>query len=366
MVDATVDVIVVGAGLIGMLTARALQQHGARVLILERGKAGGESTWAGGGILSPLYPWRYPEAVNWLAHHGQKIYPQMAEEIFAESGVDPEYIRSGMLILDQHENDAADAWARHWQMQMEMLRGDALQMQEPALDPGVSSALWLPQIAQLRNPRLIKSLAGSLRQRKISCMENTEVMALEIESGEVRGVRTAQARYSAGNVVIAGGAWSAKIIQPYAKPPRIQPVKGQMILFRGEPGMLRSIILSQGRYLIPRRDGRILAGSTLEYTAFDKSVHDSALQDLRSAAVSLAPQLAGLAVENHWAGLRPGSEQGVPYICRHPEIKGLYINSGHFRNGVILGAASAQLMADLIGGITPAIDPAFYDFEAAH
>lgn len=361
-----VDVIVVGAGLIGMLTARELQQRGARVLLLERGKAGGESTWAGGGILSPLYPWRYTDAVNVLANYGHQAYPKIAEALLAESGIDPEYTRSGMLILDQNEQDAARDWALRWHMQLDVLKDVALREQEPALNSAVSSALWLPQIAQIRNPRLIKSVVGSLRHRNIVYMEGTDVTTLEIENNRVQGVRTAQTTFRADKVLIAGGAWSANLIKEITRPPQVQPVKGQMILFKGEPGMLKSMILSQGRYLIPRRDGRILAGSTLEYSAFDKSITDNALQDLREAAISLAPQLATLPVEHHWAGLRPGTHQGVPYICQHPDIHGLYINSGHFRNGVILGAASARLMAELICCATPTIDPAFYSFDASH
>lgn len=361
-----VDVIVVGAGLIGMLTARELNLRGAKVLVLERGLAGGESTWAGGGILSPLYPWRYGDAVNVLAQYGHRVYAQLAEALQAESGIDPQYTRSGMLILDHTETAAATAWASRWQMQLEMLAADALQAREPSLHPALTSALWLPQIAQLRNPRLSKSVAGSLRHRGVRCLENTEVMALEIINHRVQGVRTRESVLHADQVLVAGGAWSAKLIQDIATAPAVQPVKGQMILFNGEPGLLKSIVLSQGRYLIPRRDGRILAGSTLEYTDFDKSITQSARQDLFAAAISLMPQLETLPVEHHWAGLRPGSHQGVPYVCQHPDIHGLYINSGHFRNGVILGAASAALMADLMCDLEPTIDPAFYNFDAIH
>lgn len=361
-----VDVIVVGAGLIGMLTARELKLRGANVLVLDRGKAGGESTWAGGGILSPLYPWRYSDAVNVLAQYGHQHYPLLADSLFAESGVDPEYTRSGMLILDQNETDAAHAWAQHWQMQLDTLQGSALHALEPALNSTVSSALWLPQIAQLRNPRLSKAVQGSLLHLGIECLQNTEVLALEITQGRVQGVQTQQSLFHADKVLIAGGAWSANLIKEIATPPQIQPVKGQMILFRGEPGKLKTMVLSQGRYLIPRRDGRILAGSTLEYTDFDKSITDTALHDLRVAAMTLMPQLETMSVEHHWAGLRPGSHQGVPYICRHPDISGLYINSGHFRNGVILGAASARLMADIMNDTAPTIDPSFYSFEAIH
>jgi len=362
------DCIVVGGGLIGMLTARELQQSGVKnVLLLEKGALGGESTWAGGGILSPLYPWRYPDAVSVLAQYGQQHYAQIAQQLLDESGVDPEYTRSGMLVLDQDERDVACNWAAQWQLQTDVLENRSLHAREPALAETFNSALWMPDIAQMRNPRLIKSLRGSLQQRHIEFREGEAVTQLDIAGGRIQGVTTSVAHYKSDKVVIAGGAWSPKLPGKSGKrTPAIEPVKGQMILFKGAPGLLKTIVLYQGRYLIPRRDGRILAGSTLEHTGFDKRITDAARQDLYTAATAIMPQLTTLEIEHHWAGLRPGSPQGVPYICAHPDIIGLYINSGHFRNGVILGAASARLMVDLVTGLKPTIDPSFYDFGAEH
>jgi glycine oxidase len=343
------DCIIIGGGLIGMLTARELQQAGAEVLILERGKLGGESSWAGGGILSPLYPWRYADAVNQLAHYGQEVYPQLAESLLDESGVDPQYTQSGMMVLDQQEKQLADKWARRWCTNMQHLGSrKEIQKIEPAINADVEQAIWMPEIAQMRNPRLIKALKGSLQSRGIEYMEHAEVQAVDIVDDSVRGVNTSAQSYTADKVIIAGGAWSHDILQRYTKPPAIEPVKGQMILFGARPGLLKAMVLSNGRYLIPRRDGRILAGSTLEYTGFNKSINDTARADLRQSAIELVPQLANVEIEHHWAGLRPGTSDGIPYICSHPEIDGLYINSGHFRNGVILGAASARLMKNII------------------
>ncbi len=360
------DCIIVGGGLIGMLTARELQQAGAEVLILERGKLGGESTWAGGGILSPLYPWRYDDAVNALAKHSQQIYPKIAQELLDESGIDPEYTQSGLLVLD-NEIDEATGWARQWGMQLHSLQSiDELRQCEPALNKKHLSALWMPDISQMRNPRLIKALKGSLDYRKISYVENSEVVKLDIKNSQIEGVTTSKKSYKASKVIVAGGAWSNKIIQQFAQPPKIKPVKGQMILFKGEPGLLKAMVLSNGRYLIPRQDGRILAGSTLEYTEFKKELTQNARNDLRAAAIDLIPELEGLPIEHHWAGLRPGSEHGVPYICEHPDIEGLYINSGHYRNGVVLGVASAYLLVDIfMKKITPNADYD-YSFNARH
>jgi glycine oxidase len=167
-------------------------------------------------------------------------------------------------------------------------------------------------------------------------------------------------------VVIAGGAWTAKILADYIKPPEIEPVKGQMILYKGSPDLLKNIVLNKGRYLIPRRDGRILAGSTLEHTEFEKQLSSEAKQDLHRSAVEIIPQLAAFEIEYHWAGLRPGSPNGVPYICEHPDVGGLFINSGHYRNGVILGAASCVLLSDLMLGREPIVNPQPYNLDSAH
>ena len=343
------DCIIVGGGLIGMLSARELTRRGMKVVLLEKGEMGQESSWAGGGILSPLHPWRYSDKVNELAQIGHQQYAALADELIQQGGVDPEYIRNGLLVLGSDEVDAACEWAQRWSMRLEQIdSAQALQ----ALSPGVSTqfeqGLWLPDIAQMRNPRLVRSLRASLDALGIEYHQHTPVEKLLIEQGRVQGVVANGESWHAERVLIAGGAWSASLLQVCGEAPQISPVKGQMILFRGEPGLLSHILLAENRYLIPRRDGRIVCGSTLEHSGFDKHISDEVKAELLASAQDIFPALSKLPIEHHWAGLRPGSPQGEPYIGEYDDVQGLYINAGHYRNGVILGLGSAQRIAQIM------------------
>lgn len=337
------DCIIVGGGLIGMLSARELKKSGLDVLLLDQGLLGQESSWAGGGILSPLHPWRYSDDVNQLASIGHDVYPELADELYRESGVDPEYTRSGLLVLNSEEQSAAIEWANKWSMKLTVInQATELKKIVPGLSAQFEQGLWLPEIAQMRNPRLVKAAKGSLDTLGVSYRENTQVEGLNIENGVIKGVVANGEKLQAKQVLIAGGAWSAEILKESGQVPDISPVKGQMILFKGEPGILESMLLAENRYLIPRKDGRILCGSTIENTGFDKSTSEQVKQKLQQSAIEIYPALEKLEVEHHWAGLRPGSPDGVPYIGEHASVKGLYINSGHFRNGVILGIGSCR------------------------
>jgi glycine oxidase len=360
------EVIVIGGGIIGMLTARELHNAGVDVLVIERGPLGGESSWAGGGIISPLYPWRYSRSVNQLAEISKTIYPGLAQQLQDESGVDCELITSGLLFTSLEEQQQAENWAREWSVELQTVT-DAQHIHEvePQVSTAIETGLWLPDIMQIRNPKLVKAMKGSFDAVGIKYLEHTPVDGLVIEAGVIKGVNTASDTFTADKVIIASGAWSSGFIKG-ERNVAVEPVKGQMIMFRGEPGLIRRMVLSSGHYIIPWKDGRVLAGSTLERTGFDKTVTDVATVELRRAALEIIPALGDMEIERQWAGLRPGTEQGIPYICMHPEIDGLYINAGHYRNGVVLGAASVRLMAEMVLGQKPSIDPSPYALDAEH
>ena len=354
-------VLVIGAGIIGLLTAYKLVGAGLRVTLLEAGEPGREASWAGGGIVSPLYPWRYPTAVQALALQAQDAYPALAAQLLQDSGVDPELHATGLYWLDVEDEEQALAWAADVERSLARVPVDEVRLRIPALADRFQRALYMPGVANIRNPRLLKALRGALaRLASVEIHSQQPVLGFVREGGRVVGARTAAREYRADQVVLAAGAWSGQLLGTLGLQLPIEPVRGQMILFKCAADFLPSMVLSGRRYAIPRRDGHILVGSTLEYCGFDKSTTNDALDSLRATAAELLPALANAPVVGHWAGLRPGSPDGIPFIGELAEHPGLWLNCGHFRNGLVLAPASCGLLVDLMLGREPTIDPAPY------
>jgi len=346
------DYLIIGAGVIGCATALELARAGARVTVLERGAAGAESSWAGGGILSPLLPWNYGEPVTRLTRWGCELYPAWAAELQTRTGIDPEYLESGMLVLPPFDADRAVAWSTAHGMPLRLVQARSIL---PQLAPE-ADALWLPDVAQVRNPRLLGALRRALELAGVTLIERSKVTGVNVSGGRVTGLKTRDGELSAGGYIVTAGAWSSALLGELALCCEVRPVRGQMLLFKAAPELLPHIVLQHGVYLIPRRDGHILVGSTLEDAGFDKSTTPDAREKLRAAAVGILPQLRDLEIVRHWAGLRPGSPDNIPTIGRHPLVENLYVNSGHFRYGVTMAPASARLLGNLLSNRPQQID----------
>jgi len=355
------QVVIVGGGVIGLLTAFNLASEAEHVTLLDRSGLGLESSWAGGGIVSPLYPWRYSSAVTALAHWSQDFYPQLAEHLFARTGIDPEVHTTGLYWLDLDDEREALEWAARENRPLSAVDISAVHDAVPILGEGYSSAIYMANIANVRNPRLVKSLKAALMAMpNVTLIEQCEVLGFVRDGERVQGVSTANGDILADEVVLTAGAWSGELLKTFGLELPVEPVKGQMILYKCAADFLPSMVLAKGRYAIPRRDGHILIGSTLEHEGFDKTPTELALASLKASAVELIPALADAEVVGHWAGLRPGSPEGIPYIGSVSGFEGLWLNCGHYRNGLVLAPASCQLLADLLLGREPVIDAAPY------
>lgn len=333
--------VVIGGGVIGLFTAWRLLDAGFSVTVLERGQIGRSASWAGGGIISPLPPWQAPEAVWQLAAEGIRDYPGIAATLHEATGIDPEWTPSGMWVIDPPDVDVAIAWAQ--QTGMPVVQSHRAVADQPR--PG----LFLPWVAQVRSPRLLKALTAYLKLRGACLIEQAAVSSFEQHGGALQSVTTATGeRYAADAYVMCAGAWTGQLGAAMRASLPVSPVRGQMILLQGEPSPDAPIILSGESYLIPRRDGRMVVGSTLETVGFDEGLTAVAQESLLEFAHRTLPASRAMPVINHWAGLRPAAPQGVPLIQALPDCRRAFVNAGHFRNGITLASASARRLFEQV------------------
>lgn len=344
------DFLIIGAGVVGLATAHRLLLQGAKVTMVERGKVGRESSWAGGGILAPLCLWDYPDEVTRLTSLGAELFPQWVAELHAATGIDPEYEVSGMLVLPPFDVVTAQQWCES--------HGVAIQYVNQIYTD--EQALLLPGVTQVRNPRLLQALRKHVEMLGGRIMEQCEVKGIATDGDKVRALFTSEAEIRADRYIVTAGAWSKQLLGSYALQLDIKPMRGQMLLFKFDTPPLQHILLQDGMYLIPRRDGHLLVGSTLEDVGFDKSTTVEARDSLWQRAQLLLPQLRDMPLLQHWSGLRPASPGNIPAIGRHPQLENLYLNSGHFRYGVTMAPASVAILMNELNGVEQPFDVSPY------
>ncbi|MDQ2921194.1 MAG: glycine oxidase ThiO [Acidobacteriota bacterium] len=360
----TTEVAIIGGGVIGLVVARALALRGlSNVLLIERGSLGAESSSAAAGMLAPQAEADRADDFFHLACRSRDMYPAFAAALLEETGIDIELDSTGTLYLAFTGEDARELEKRYeWQskagLALEMLRGEDARRLEPGVSENVCAALKFPLDRQVESRRLISALGASTEKLGVRLVTGTTVTALKTDHGGVAGVETSRGFVSTNNVVIAGGAWtsllglaalSGKITSHKALPTlRIEPIRGQMLCFEANPQIARHVIYSPRGYIVPRRDGRLLAGSTTEQAGFDRRVTAEGVRSILSAALEISPQIGALPMAASWAGLRPRAAGGLPVVGPYAEIEGLFYATGHYRNGILLAPITGELIAGAI------------------
>jgi glycine oxidase len=342
----TWDVIIIGGGIIGLTLSIALRKRGASVLIVERGEPGREASHAAAGMLAD-FPLEMLPALQSLASASARMYPEFVHELQDESGINVDLRDQGTIFFA-----APETLREHPSLLEDCPLPSPLAELEPVLGLANLPAVYLKERSV--DPRALTAAAlKAARHREVDISSGTSVTEVIETSGKVTGVATERTNYSAPIVVNCAGAWSGQL-EPHSLPTR--PVKGQMLcLAAGSRDLLRHVIRAPEVYLVPRTDGRILVGATVEEAGYDKRTDPSTIQRMRESAVHLVPALIQARMLEAWAGLRPGSPDNLP-ILGATATAGYFVATGHFRDGILLTPVTAQVMDQVVSGERPQYD----------
>jgi glycine oxidase len=355
---------VVGGGIIGASVAWRLASRGIAVTIFERGRAGQEASWAAAGMIAPQAEAEGPGPFLDICLRGREAFDAIIDQLVHESGIDPEYDRPGILYVALDANEQRELERRvQWQRkaglgaEVEELSGEEARRMEPALSSEVTYALHLPSNRRTENRKLTQAYLTAAMRAGATVHEGVRVDAIVASSGRASGVMLGNGSVeSADIVVVAAGAWINHIRGLEADEVPIRPVRGQIICFQGRPAMLGPAIFSLRGYLVPRRDGRLLAGSTMEDAGYDHSVTMAGMGRIITGANALVPRLSTLPFREAWSGLRPATDDLMPVLGPSPSFSNVLYAAGHYRSGILLSAITGEIIADLAVGRAPSIN----------
>jgi glycine oxidase len=344
------DVIIVGGGIIGCSIAHRLSRAGVKSAVFERGRIGCESSRAAAGMLTPQIEAASRGPFLDLCLRSRSMYRDFAALLTGASGIDVEYRDEGSLCValsdrDQQEIGRWSSWQVEAGLALESVAPDLLKTLEPAVTETAVGAVFMPDERQVENRRLMDALDVANRRAGVEMIEGEDVTRLLIERDRVRGVACGGRRFYSGAVVVAAGSWSGKLLETAGLQVEMIPARGQMIAVRGSPSLIKCVLHSKGCYLVPRNDGRILIGATVEYAGFQKGVTAGGINSLLAAAIELVPSLQDCEIIESWSGLRPDTIDHLPVIGESG-IKNLLLATGHFRNGILLAPITAESIAE--------------------
>ena len=337
---------VIGGGVIGLTTAAVLAQQGLAVRVFEAARFGGNASPAAGGILAPLHPWEHPDALIDLWLFSLERWHDLLARLRVRCRVRTAH--DGVIYVDAEDQRAAVRWAQQRHARSAVLDRRTLCRLVPGL--AAERAVLLENVMQVEVADVLDALLHYLRSQRVAFIH--QAVRPMLDDQDVTGVCSTTERFAADVVIVCAGAWSAQVC---ALPPQraVAPRRGQMIQYSGVAGAGRCVVAAGGQYLIPRSGGRLLAGSTVEDCGFDTRVTSAARAALATFAERLMPALKQVGVHKQWAGLRPWTPDALPLVCRHPEIPNLFLNTGHFRNGIGLAAGSAALVNAMVADLPP-------------
>ena len=353
------DVIIVGGGVIGVSIALELAAQKLGVVVLDRQQPGREASWAAAGMLSPGPD--SPDALPLvpLAKESMRLYPEFIASVEELSGKTTAFARKGVIEVftaphGESERDKMVAEYLALGLAIEPVAADVARKAEPALEPAVRAAAWLPQEATLDPRMLMDALLAAAGVRGVEVHADSPVDSIMLDGNHCTGVVTRGTNISAKCVVVAAGCFSGAIdwLGRYAP---ARPIRGQLLALESKNVQLGRTLRSCKAYLVPRPNGRIIAGSTLEDAGFEKHVTPAGVRKILDGVLELAPAFANAQLVDAWAGLRPGTPDHLP-ILGPTDIRGLYIATGHYRNGILLAPATAKLLSRWILGGKPELD----------
>jgi len=354
------EVVIIGGGVIGLTIARALALRGIRdICLLEKGNIGTEASFAAAGILAPQVEADSDDEFFRLACASRDLYPSFAASLFAETEIDIELDTTGTLYVALSEDDEHECEHRYdWQTRAGLQVGKLTAAQacelEPCINPAVRGALLFPNDVQVENRRLLCALVESAKSYCVRLLTGTGVDEVLVEQNRAAGVKTANGVIRCSKIVVAAGCWTSQIrmvknLQALeAHVPQIEPIRGQMICLDAKPQLARHVIYSPRGYIVPRRDGRLLTGSTSEPVGFVKQPTAGGINSILDHAMQISPAISKLPISDSWAGLRPKAADGLPVLGPCGEIEGLFYATGHYRNGILLAPITGQLLASAI------------------
>lgn len=320
--------------------------------LFDRGTPGRGASWAAAGMLSPLGEARAAGPFLDFGLESLLMYAGWVDELEAESGIDVEYRESGKLKLALSDKEASRLedrarWAEEHGIRIDRLDPTVLRETEPAVALSVRAALLVHDDYRVDNRALGQALLEAAQAAGVQIVAETPVRSVRSRGGHVAGVELEDDRVvAADRVVLAAGAWSSRI-GGLPRPIPVHPVRGQMICLQPHAPVSQRVLESEEIYLVPRDDGRLLLGATMEEVGFREMNTTDGTRGLLNSVMSLVPGLGAAAVVDLWSGLRPGTPDGNPILGRDPDLAGLIYATGHFRNGILLAPATARIVAAL-------------------